>query len=304
MTDDRLMTVRGRSQLRIQRRFAHPIDSVWRAVTRPAELSAWFPCPVDLDLRVGGAVTFDMGDADVGADASHGEVLELDPPRLLAFSWADDRLAFQLTPDGEGTVLVLTHTFDDRAGAASYATGWDQCLAGLRHVLVDEQVPPPDRGVERHEQLVAQFGLDRGAVTGSGGRWTVRFERQLTCPADVAWDLFLGVDPATGVQRTAPGVGSPLTPYAAPELVLGTVTEVDPPRLLAIDVAPGEPGDRLRLEFVAGTGHGARLVLTVSGSTDRPDERDAAYDQWGRGAVEQVAAEALAWAVSASNTVT
>ena len=85
----------------------------------------------------------------------------------------------------------------------------------------------------------------------------------------------------------------------APDLVIGTMTEVDVPDLLAFDVAPtGGPGDHVRVELTTGTGHGARLVLTVSG-TD-PTEREAARDQRGNGAVGHLASEAARWALSGS----
>ena len=68
----------------------------------------------------------------------------------------------------------------------------------------------------------------------------------------------------------------------APDVVIGTMTEVDAPRRMAFDVAPtGGPGDHVRVELAAGTGHGARLTLTVTG-TD-PAECDAAVAQWGDG---------------------
>ena len=57
-----------------------------------------------------------------------------------------------------------------------------------------------------------------------------------------------------------------------------------------------EPGDHVRVELSEGTGHGARIVLTVTG-TD-PAERDAAVEQWGTGAVGHLAAAAAAWATS------
>lgn len=314
MTNDQLLTIDGRSAVRVERQLDHPVEKVWRAVTQPEHLAQWFPASVTIDQRVGGEIRFDMGDEAGGddeagsdaagrtGDASRGEVLELDPPRLLTFSWGLDRLRFELTPTvgGAGTTFVLTHAFDDRAGAASFATGWGMCLAALAPVIAGEPVPDSGRGIERHEELVKTFGLDAGDVTEDHGRWTVQFERQLTCPAEVAWDLFFGIDQQTGEQRQAPGVGEPLTPYAAPEVVLGTVTEVDAPRTLAFDVAAGEPGDHVRFELTTGTGHGARLLLTVTGSTDRPAERDAAYEQWGQGAVEHIAAEAASWALTSA----
>ncbi len=110
-------------------------------------------------------------------------------------------------------------------------------------MLAGEPLPPPDRGIARHEELVHEFGLDRPEVTESDAGWTVRVERQLTCPAEVAWNLWFGKDRDTGEQRAAPAVGEPLTPYMAPEVVIGTMTEVDLHRVLAFDVAPtGGPG--------------------------------------------------------------
>jgi uncharacterized protein YndB with AHSA1/START domain len=294
MATDQFFAHGGRPTVRIERHYPHPIEKVWRAVTTPEHLGSWFPSPVEIDLRVGGAMRFSAFD-DTGA--AKGTVEAVDPPRLLEFTWGTDRLTFELAPAADGTSFALTHSFDDRAGAASFATGWEMCLGGLRHVLAGEPVPPSDRGVARHEELIGEFGLDRPEISEDGGRWNVRYERQLTCPAQVAWDLWFGIDRVTGEQRRAPAVGAPLTPYMAPDLVIGTMTEVDEPRLLAFDVAPtGGPGEHVRVELNEGTGHGARLVLTVTGSD--PAERDAAIDQWGTGAVGHLAREAARWALS------
>ena len=215
--------------------------------------------------------------------------------RRLTFTWGSDRLTFELVPDGDGTAFALTHSFDDRYGAPSFATGWEMCLTALRSVLAAEPLPPADRGIDRHEELVHEFGLDRPEVTESDDRWTVRVERQLTCPAEVAWDLWFGKDRDTGEQRTAPAVGEPLTPYMAPDVVIGTMTEVQLHRVLAFDVAPtGGPGEHIRVEFADGTGHGTRITLTVTG-TD-PGQRDAAAEMWGTGAVGHLAASAAEWA--------
>jgi uncharacterized protein YndB with AHSA1/START domain len=295
MSPDQFLTLEGRPTVRVERRYPHPIEKVWRAVTTPEHLGQWFPSPVEIDLRPGGAMRFGAFDGDAGAE---GAVENVDAPRRLTFTWGADRLTFELTPDGDSTTFTLTHSFDDRYGAPSFATGWELCLAGLRCVLAGEPLPPPDRGVARHEELVHEFGLDRPEVTETGGRWTVRVERQLTCPAEVAWNLWFGKDRDTGEQRPAPAVGEPLTPYMAPDVVIGTMTEVDLHRLLAFDVAPttGGPGDHLRLEFADGTGHGVRVILTVTG-TD-PGERDAASQMWGTGAIGHLAASAAEWATA------
>jgi uncharacterized protein YndB with AHSA1/START domain len=294
MSADQFLTLDGRPTVRVERRYPHPIEKVWRAVTTPEHLGRWFPSPVALDLRPGGAMRFGEFGGDQGAA---GTVETVEPPRRLVFSWGADRLTFELAPDGDETTFALTHSFDDRYGAPSFATGWELCLGSLRCVLAGEPLPPPDRGIARHEELVHEFGLDRPEVTESDRGWTVRVERQLTCPAEVAWDLWFGKDRDTGEQRAAPRVGEPLTPYMAPEIAIGTMTEVQRHRVLAFDVAPtGGPGEHVRVELANGTGHGARITLTVTG-TD-PGERDAAAEMWGTGAVGHLAASAAEWAVA------
>lgn len=145
-----------------------------------------------------------------GGPGASGTIEIVDAPRRLTFTWGTDQLTFELTPNSEGTTFALIHTFDDRFGAPSFATGWDLCLTGLRCVLADEPLPPPDGGITRHEELVHEFGLDRPELTESDGGWSVRVELQLTCPAEEASDLWLGKDRDRqgGEQRAAPAVGA------------------------------------------------------------------------------------------------
>jgi uncharacterized protein YndB with AHSA1/START domain len=294
MSADQFLTLDGRPTVRVERRYPHPINKVWRAITTPEHLGQWFPTPVDIDLRRGGSMQFGGFGGDSGAT---GTIEAVDAPRTLTFSWGADRLTFELTSDGDGTNFALTHSFDDRSGAPSFATGWELCLGGLRSLLAGEPLPPADRGIARHEELVHEFGLDQPEVAESGDGWTVRLERQLTCPAAVAWDLWFGKDRETGEQREAPAVGQPLTPYMSPDVVIGTMTEVDLHRVLAFDVAPtGGPGEHVRLELVDGTGHGVKIMLAVTG-TD-PSERDAAAQMWATGAIGHLAASAAEWAMA------
>lgn len=274
-----------RPAVRVVRQVEHPIDEVWTAITNEDRLRTWFPGGAAIEQRVGGEVRFGEGGT--------GSVLECDPPRRLVFTWADDRLGFELEPDAGGTLLTLTHDFDDRAAAASYATGWERCLDGLVRALDGQPAPSTDRGVARHEQLVERFELQRPIIVRDDEGWHARFERQLTAPAEVAWNAFLGVDSQTGEQRSAPPVGEQLRPYAAPDVVLGTVTQVDPPHVLALSLEPDVPGDRLELRLTAGTGHGARLVLNVYGADHA--ELEPAIDEWGEGAVAHVARAAATW---------
>ena len=63
------------------------------------------------------------------------------PAAAFAFRWGDDELRFELEPDGDGTLLTLTDTFDERGKAARDAAGWHVCLLLLAYD-VDGRTPP------------------------------------------------------------------------------------------------------------------------------------------------------------------
>jgi uncharacterized protein YndB with AHSA1/START domain len=130
--------VSGERTLRFVRYLAHPPERVWRAVTDPAELKEWFPAGVEADMQVGGKISFSFADA--------GEVLELDEPRVFAFTWGADELRFELDPLDDGCLLAFTQTLGDREMAAKAAAGWDICLDALAQLLAGTPVgaPPPE----------------------------------------------------------------------------------------------------------------------------------------------------------------
>jgi uncharacterized protein YndB with AHSA1/START domain len=159
--------VEGRPALRFERRFHHPAEKVWRAITEPDELAHWFPAKVDVDLRVGGRMTFTFPDEDEGQ--MQGEVTELDPPRVFEFSWGGDVLRFELEPDEEGTGCRLTFTsfLDERDTAARTAAGWHVCLDRLRQRLAGEPAEAP--GSEPTDEWRAHYDeyLSRDVPSGA-----------------------------------------------------------------------------------------------------------------------------------------
>jgi uncharacterized protein YndB with AHSA1/START domain len=281
--NETLRTVDGRSVLRMERRFAHPPEKVWRALTEPAHLAQWFPSEVELDLRVGGTVQFVFPGGE--APPSDGAITELDPPRVFAFTWLGDLLHWELLPEAQGCLLILTHTFDDRPSAASYGAGWQACLDNMELALDGRPVAADEGWAERHEALIVEFGLAEGAAEVTAEGWRVRFERQLTRPVDEVWAALTG-GPTPAVGAAPPAPSAPSTSDASTP---GVVTVVTAPTLLEYQSrADGRAHGRVRWELRDGNG-GARLVLTQTGPGDGGDTQSTALTTW-RTHIERLAA--------------
>lgn len=141
-----------RLSVRFERRFAAPIERVWAALTEPEELSAWL-MPAWIEAHVGGRARFDF-DEDGYAE---GSVLSFDPPTVLEYEWhypGEDQsvVRWELTAEGEDTLLVLDHRLLAMDQATGYGAGWHAYL----------------------ERLAARLGGD--ATTGA---WDERFEAHL-----------------------------------------------------------------------------------------------------------------------------
>ncbi|MGW7477944.1 SRPBCC family protein [Nonomuraea muscovyensis] len=262
MNERLLTTPDGRNVLHMQRRLTHPPAKVWRALTEPEHLARWFPTEVRIE---GDRVRFGFG--------PDGTVIAHDPPHLFAFTWGEDELRWKLSPDTTGgTLLDFTHTFADRHGAASFASGWHTCFTALARLLDGARPPAPGDTAALHEHYVAILGLSSGAVRGD----TVRLERQLTRPAPEVWQALHGDQATIGTP--------PPAPFAASGVEAGPVTRVEPGKLLEYAAGAGT----VRWELAEGTGHGARLVITHTGDP-------AALPAW-RAHVEDLAAALAALA--------
>jgi uncharacterized protein YndB with AHSA1/START domain len=164
-----LQTVGGRPTLRFERRLRHPAQKVWKAITDPAELAHWFPMEVEGDFVIGGKLRFPFG-ADAPTfegetmPAFEGEVLECDPPRVLAYTWAEDVLRFELIPDDDGCLLVFTSIIGDYSTAARTGAGWHVCLEGLEARLDGTAPPPEDRWKGLYKEYTADFGPEASSA--------------------------------------------------------------------------------------------------------------------------------------------
>jgi uncharacterized protein YndB with AHSA1/START domain len=152
-----LETVGDRTALRFERRLAHSVERVWRAITEPEELRQWYPGVPEWRLEPGAEFTSE------GGGGGKGRILELDPPHVLAYDWEGEQFRFELRPDGRGCLLVFTHVFADRSLGAQHAAGWEIYLNRLDVHLAGgflSEEEAHEAAPELHERYAQRFGLD------------------------------------------------------------------------------------------------------------------------------------------------
>ncbi|MBO0801712.1 MAG: SRPBCC domain-containing protein [Nocardiopsaceae bacterium] len=149
--------------VRLERHLPDPPEVVWRAITDRAELKSWFPCDVIVEgcrWVVGATISFPFP-ADVIDMTLAGQVLEVDEPRLLSYTWGEaETLTFELFPHDGGTRLVLTDRLEP-GWAARNAAGWDDCLDRLAGLPAR-----PDAWKERFAVYSAAFEPQAGPQEG------------------------------------------------------------------------------------------------------------------------------------------
>jgi uncharacterized protein YndB with AHSA1/START domain len=140
-------------ELEIVRTFAAPRPLVWEAWTDPDQMARWWgprgiSTPresIELDLRRGGRLRFDMVDDATGERyPNSGTLLDVDPPARIV--WSDDgfsdgtgtataTVTFTAVDDATTTVRVhLVADFSETVWAGAHA-GWGSQLDKLADLL-------------------------------------------------------------------------------------------------------------------------------------------------------------------------
>lgn len=144
-------------------RIAAPPERVFQALIDPQQVLQWWgqqgvyrSTGFKNDLRVGGKWRTVGVNAEGRDFEASGEYLEIDPPRLLVYSWiaswtgdAKTAVRWELHPDKNGTLVRLRHY-----GLAAYPevtksySGWPRMLGWLqafveRGQTVDDRKPAP-----------------------------------------------------------------------------------------------------------------------------------------------------------------
>ena len=168
--DGQLEQAGDRWRLRFTREVPHPPEKVWRALTEPEHLAAWFPTAIEGERRTGAPLRFVFTGGE--GPTIDGEMLVYDPPSVLELRWGgEETLRFELRPTAAGTLLTFVNTFDELGKAARDAAGWHSCLDVLAHHLSGEPAPwaPSERWQQVHPEYVARFGPE-AATIGPPGR--------------------------------------------------------------------------------------------------------------------------------------
>jgi len=169
-----------RDTMEYERRYPHPIERVWAAVSVGEHLNVWLFPTTRVEGRVGGRATFTWGGPEEDGVEVY-EVTEYDPPRRITFraegmpAW----MRFDLAEDGpDATVLRFTLHWPVPEGAESpwhpqHLTGFHNMLDNLTGYLagtwteVDmaalierllSGAPPPPEAVAVQEAYAAYVG--------------------------------------------------------------------------------------------------------------------------------------------------
>lgn len=125
---------------------AAPPEAVWKALTT-AEFTRqyWHKARIESDFEVGSPVRFYVDDDEV---ACEGEILEVDRPKKLSYTWAfprnpaqknepPSRVTFLIEEIAAGSKLTVIHDgFEE--GSEIYkeiSNGWPLVIAGLKTLL-------------------------------------------------------------------------------------------------------------------------------------------------------------------------
>ncbi len=131
---------------------AAPPDRVFQALTQPGELMRWWTseaCRAELwemDARSGGRWRSRLRSETMPANGTkvfeaNGEILEIDPPRLLVYTWITNWdpqpasrsvVRWELAAAANGTKLRMTHSSLTPELAKGYSGGWPDVVGRLK----------------------------------------------------------------------------------------------------------------------------------------------------------------------------
>jgi len=141
--------------IRFERVLPGPIERVWAYLTESDKRAKWLASG-EMEQRVGGSVDFKFVHSSLSRNkapiperfqnfeegqVTRHSVTRYEPPRLLGLTWGSGKdgpseVTFELTPQGNDVLLVLTHRrLRDRKAMLAVGPGWHAHLAVLSEHL-------------------------------------------------------------------------------------------------------------------------------------------------------------------------
>lgn len=150
--------------LAFERHLDHPIEVVWDAITNPEHLARWYMTKARLEARAGGSIDYVSG---ISQFHVMGKILTWDPPRVYEHEWnVEPReylphgersvVRWELTPDGDGTILRITHRHLTQQTARGFVAGTHAFLDRLEDELDGR---PLTNWVKRVDELRPVYGV-------------------------------------------------------------------------------------------------------------------------------------------------
>ncbi len=129
----------------VERTMPHPPEKVWRALTTSALIAEWL-MRNDFEPVVGHRFQFQATPVPGWSGITNCEVVEVDPPRRLAYRWGDGTesdsglrtlVTWTLTPVAGGVLVRMEHSGfrpQDEGGYQGMGGGWPRIVGGLERV--------------------------------------------------------------------------------------------------------------------------------------------------------------------------
>jgi uncharacterized protein YndB with AHSA1/START domain len=129
----------------VERTMPHSPEKIWRALTQSPMIAEWL-MQNDFKPAVGHKFQFQAKPVPGWKGITNCEVLEVDEPRKLVYSWGDGtesesglktKVTWTLTPTSNGTLVRMEHSGfrpQDEGGYQAMGGGWPRIVERLEQI--------------------------------------------------------------------------------------------------------------------------------------------------------------------------
>ncbi len=129
-------------------RITAPPEVVFEYFIDPAKVIRWMAQEAEVEPKVGSVYRL-----TIDGNVARGEVVQLEPPHRVAFTWGweesgpvpsgSSTVVVDLEPDGEDTLVRLTHRGLPDDARELHAEGWSRFLPTLASVVSGDRTVDP-----------------------------------------------------------------------------------------------------------------------------------------------------------------